>query len=180
MSRIQFERRKRKKVLLVPVLIILALYFIIPIFLINKGSDLLDKSIKKIEQKDIVSPGIEFYNGMAFINTAASFPGFGKWSENIIESKVEKVIKLQDAEFTELCLSLLPNVKLIKDSVQYEVIIEQQNEAIKLKPAGQDSVYTIELNELTKNKIDSVYCKPWNEFFIKTKSDKTRLHTLCK
>ena len=109
MSRIQFERKKRTKGYLIPLVVILLLYFTIPIYLINKGNNILTTANEKINQDEIYGPTVEFYNGIAFLNTAAAFPGFEGWAKSIEKSSVEKMIVIQEFEFKKLCKRLLKN-----------------------------------------------------------------------
>jgi len=134
MSRIQFERRKRKKGYLIPLVIIVLLYFMIPIFLINKGNDLIAKANEAMKRSKVFSPPLEFYNGIAFLNTAAAFPGFGKWSENIEKSTTDQMINQQDIQFKKLCLSFLENK--LSDSIEISFNKKIAPSVIKIKSLG--------------------------------------------
>ena len=182
MNRIQFDRRKRKKSYLIPLVILVLLYFIIPIFLINRGSNLIEKANIKIDNKGVFAPTVEFYNGLAFLNTAAAFPGFGKWSENIRETSGEQMKKSYEFNFRKLCISLTN-----KDFNESEIIEVNFNNvtlpnSIIIKTGDKDSILNTEIpiNDSISGYIDSVYCIPWARFFEKMKLDETGLHPICK
>ena len=180
MSRIQFERRKRKKGYLIPLFIIVLLYFMIPIFLINKGNDLLAKADVEMKKSDIFSPPIEFYNGTAFLSTAAAFPGFGGWSGTIKESSIEQMISQQEVQFEKLCKNMLN--KTISDSIEISFNKENDPWFINIKELQSDSskANIIELNDSTLRIVNINYCEPWTNFFEKTKTDKSLLHSFCE
>lgn len=186
MSRIQFERKKRKKGYLIPMVVILLLYFTIPIFLINKGSALLSKADERIKESEVYSPTVEFYNGITFLSTAASFPGFGGWSGSIEASSIEKMIKLQEGQFEKFCFNLLKNKlteeKAFPDSsrVVFSGGEKPKELFVKLYFADTSITSTIEMNDSILVEIDSLYCQPWTKFFEKTKADKSRLFSICK
>ena len=187
MSRIQFERRRRKKTYLIPLLlVVLLLYVTIPIFLINKGSDLLVKAEERMNEGEIYSPTVEFYNGIAFLNTAASFPGFGGWSKSVEKASAEKMIKLQNTQFEKLCQNFLKNEMTIDnafpDSSKVVIAGGEKPSEVFVKSFFPDTTLTkkISLNDSIFNKIDSLYCKSWTKFFEKTKTDKAKLFSICK
>ncbi len=186
MSRIQFERRKRKKGYLIPLVVILLLYFLIPIYLINKGSSLLTNANKKMDEKEIFAPTVEFFNGVAFLNTAAAFPGFGGWAKGIEESSTEKMVMLQESQFEKLCQNLLKG-KLTAENAfpdSTAVVISGGDKPVELfvKSYFADSsiTNTISLNDSILTKINSLYCQQWKKFFEKTTADKSRLFSICK
>jgi hypothetical protein len=186
MNRIQFERKKRKKTYLIPLLlVVLLLYITIPVFLINKGSDLLVKANERMSQSEVYSPTVEFYNGIAFLNTAAAFPGFGSWSKSVEKTSIEKMIKSQDAQFEKLCLSFLKKEMTAENAFpdSSEVVVGGRDVSkifVKSFFADSSSTSTITLNDSILNKIDSLYCKNWEKFFDKTKMDKANLFSICK
>lgn len=178
MSRIQFDRKKKKKNYVIPLVIIVLLYLIIPIYLISKGNTLIDKAFEKVNQADVFSPTVEFYNGLAFLNTAAAFPGFGGWSGTVEEESVEKMLVLQEKEFEEMCASILDVA--LPDSVEINYAKNEQDPTLDIKNVLTDSIQSVSLNDSVLNAISNNYCQPWIKFFDKTKSDKTRLHPFCE
>jgi hypothetical protein len=186
MSRIQFERRKRKKGYLIPLVIILLLYFTIPIFLVNKGSSLLTKANERMNENEVFGPTVEFYNGVAFLNTAAAFPGFGGWAKGIEESSTEKMVKLQESQFEKFCQNLLKNELTAENAFpdSTAVVISGGDKPVELFVksyfADSSKTSTISLNDSILSEIDSLYCKQWNKFFEKTTADKSRLFSICK
>lgn len=179
MSRIQFERKKHKKGYIIPLAIILLLYFTIPVFLINKGSGLIDNSLTKMKKGDSYGPTVEYYNGISFLSTAASFPGFARWSENIVESSVNQMLDEQNSQFNRLCTKLIneeidpDNVKIIFDKGQTPIILN-------VKTGKTDSLArSIELNDSLQRYIDSAFCAPWIKFVDRNKLDKSKIHLFC-
>ncbi len=186
MSRIQFERRKRKKGYLIPLVVILLLYFTIPIFLINKGNDLLSKANERMSEREVFGPTVEFYNGIAFLNTAAAFPGFSGWAKGIAESSIEKMVKMQEFQFEKLCQNLLKNKLTAKnafpDSTSVVISGGDNPSELFVKSFFADSslTSTISLNDSILTEINTHYCQQWTKFFEKTTTDKSRLFSICK
>ncbi|MDF1549130.1 MAG: hypothetical protein P1P88_14995 [Bacteroidales bacterium] len=181
MGRIQFKRSKKKKSYLIPLVIVLLLYFIIPVYLINKGSDLVKISLTKIENGTVYSPPVEFYNGISFLSTAAAFPGFGKWAENIIDGSVEKMSEQQDKQFNKLCVRFLKDVNDLQEGVEISFVKLQNPGILQFKNEKTDSMlYELSLNDSLLAILDSTYCKPWTKFYNKTKQELTKIHLYCK
>ncbi len=179
MSRIQFERRKKKSMFLLPLVVLLLLYIAIPTILINKGSKLLNKAQSKIEQADVYAPTVEFYNGMTFLQTASSFPGFSFWADNVIESSVKKLASLQEPKFKALITSNVDKAgKDIKDV--YIHTNETNSKRFLHIDTKAGAKIELELSDSLLTTIDSSYCKEWTKFFDKTGADKSQLNSICK
>ncbi len=175
MSRIRFERRTKKKLFLLPLLVILLLYITIPVVLINKGSKQLEKAEQIMNKNDVYSPPTEFYNGMAFLQTASSIPGFAFWADNILASTTKKMIEQKDNKLKLFLVSEMSGQQ--SDS---EVVIDSIKKGVVYLKSQDGIVKKIELNDSLLDKIDSVYCQSWHIFFEKNKLDKSTIHTLCK
>ncbi len=179
MSRLQFERKKKKKLYVIPLIIIVLLYVTIPVVLINKGSKLLEKAKTKLEQPDVYSPTVEFYNGLAFLSTAASFPGFSFWANSIVEPTTNEIIKTQDSKLKCLMVNILPEKFINLDNSKITKSTENNLTIIKIE--DQDSLpKSVVLGDSLLHEIDSVYIRGWNKFFEKTNADKSKLHSFCK
>ncbi len=156
MSTIQFERRKKKKIFLFPLLVLVLLYISIPLILINKGSKLMEKAKVKIQQKEILAPTTEFYNGMTFLNTASAFPGFSFWSDNIIKSSVKNISTYKDEKIKLLILNDLNNERLTLENIK----LSEKNQFIEIMSADSSTV-KIELPDSLQTKIKNTR----NKFF---------------
>lgn len=179
MNRLHLERKKKKKLYIIPLLIIVLLYVTIPIVLINKGSKLLEKASIKINELEVYSPTVEFYNGLAFLQTAASFPGFAYWSDALIESSGKEMIKKQEPKAKMLIIRILHDNDLEVDNIIIDKSADNNKPLIQIIKSDSTKT-TIELTDSLSHTIDSLYCKGWNKFFEKTQSDKSKLYLLCK
>ncbi len=175
MDRIQFQRRSKKKVFLLPLLVIVLLYITIPAVLINKGSKQLEKSKQIIKKDEVYAPSVEFYNGMAFLQTASSFPGFSFWTENVLSSTIKELLSHKDEKLKMLVLS-----KLNKNKLELKNISISKNKPQINIISNNGQQLEIELPDSLLNQIYTIYCKPWEKFFEKTKSDKSNINDICK
>ncbi len=179
MSRIQFERRKKKRMFLLPLVVLLLLYIAIPTILINKGSKLLNKAQSKIEQADVYAPTVEFYNGMTFLQTASSFPGFSFWADNVIESSVGKLASLQETKLKALLISKINKTNKEVENISIHKKQDNNKRFLHIITKAGAKI-ELELSDSLLTTIDSSYCRGWTKFFDKTGSDKSKLHSICK
>lgn len=180
MSNIQFKRiehKKRKKLFLFPVLVLLLLYIAIPSILINKGSKQLKKANEEIRKSEVYAPSTEFYNGIAFLQTASSVPGFAFWAEAMLDDEINKFQKYKDFKLKKLVIKRLN----LKNVSWKQVNIVKNNSITVLKINSPNSAKKeIELPLKLLNEIDTLYCQKWLKFFTKTNTDKKKINVVCK
>ncbi len=179
MSSIQFERRKKKKLFFLPLVVLLLLYVAIPSILISKGSKLMEAAQAKITEKSVYAPTTEFFNGLTFLETAASFPGFGFWANNVRNSSVKKLLKYKDIKLKEFVVkNLKPEVKSLEN---VKIIGKNAENKAVLQIISNDSIQSeLSLSDSLLMKIDSIYCKTWLKFIKKTNTDKSQINDICK
>lgn len=184
MDSIRFQRNKRSKSYIIPLIVIVLLYLLIPILLISKGEGFIDQAIDDLNSDSLYSPPIGFYNGHAFLQTAESFPGFSKWARRVAKSSYDELIEIQDRKFKQLCLQYFnyqPD-SMELDSIKIDVDRQKDYAIIIYRGSinGIESNRELKLDDSLINLIDSAYCKGWNVFFKKFNVDSSKINPFCR